>query len=155
MPLDEQRVVESCETGVDPGRACYDDRDAPVRSASDTPRAPERAPENVASPKKTDMSQAVEQTGQALERTSSPVLRLTYSPEHGLLYLAFGDGDVADAIEVEESVYLDVSSDGRPLGIEFLNGRDLPAFLSRCGGEFVVPARVESVDNLTTTPATP
>ena|SRR5688572_2150996 len=93
------------------------------------------------------MSQAIEQAERTAAGMSSTALRMTYSPEHGLLYLAFGEGEVADTIEIEESVYLDVSADGRPLGIEFLNGGDLPAFIARHGGEFVVPARVEGTDD--------
>ena len=100
------------------------------------------------------MSQVVEQPGLVPRRTAAPALRLTYSPDHGLLYVAFGEGDVADTIEVEESVYLDVSADGRPLGIEFLNGGDLPAFIARYGGEFLVPGRVEGVGDLPTRTAT-
>jgi uncharacterized protein YuzE len=96
----------------------------------------------------------VEQTGLASRRTVVSALRLTYSPDHGLLYLAFGEGDIADTIEVEESVYLDVNEDGRPLGIEFLDGGDLPAFIARYGGEFAVPARVDGVGDLPTRPAT-
>jgi uncharacterized protein YuzE len=101
------------------------------------------------------MSQVVEQTDPASRRTVAPALRLTYTPEHGLLYMAFGEGDIADTIEVEESVYLDVSADGRPLGIEFLNGGDLPEFLRRHGGEFVVPRHVDNGEDLTTRPAKP
>jgi uncharacterized protein YuzE len=88
------------------------------------------------------MSQAIERTDMITASATPAALRLTYSADHGLLYVAFGIGDVADTIEVEETVYVDVDEEGRPLGVEFLHADDLPAFLTRRGGEFIVPARV-------------
>ena len=88
------------------------------------------------------MSQAIERSDLMSAPAKPAVLRLTYSADHGLLYMALATGEVADTIEVEESVFIDVDEEGRPLGIEFLDATDLPAFLARRGGEFVVPARV-------------
>ncbi len=66
-------------------------------------------------------------------------MRFRYDPEAGALYVRMREGAVADTIEVEELVYLDVDEDGRPLGIEFVVAEQLPEFLTRRGGEFVLP----------------
>jgi uncharacterized protein YuzE len=73
---------------------------------------------------------------------TDPALRITYSETGGALYLALGVGEVAETVEIEELVYVDVDAAGRPVGIEFAAAEDLVPFLVRRGGEFVVPARM-------------
>ena len=71
------------------------------------------------------------------------MIRFEYSPDENLLYFALGGGPSAETLEVEESVYLDLDSDGRPIGIEFLNAADFLPFLGRHGGHVSLPERVE------------
>lgn len=80
-------------------------------------------------------------------------IRLTYDAEVDALYVAFAEGNVAETIEIEESVYVDVDADGRPLGVEFVSAAELVPFLRRHGGEFVVPARMDESAALSTVPA--
>lgn len=72
----------------------------------------------------------------------STALRLKYDPDAEALYLTLREGLAAETIEIEESVYVDLDDDERPIGVEFLNPGDLIGFLTRRGGEFVLPERV-------------
>jgi uncharacterized protein YuzE len=72
----------------------------------------------------------------------SAALRLKYDSDAEALYLTLREGLAAETIEIEESVYVDLDADERPIGIEFLNPGDLVGFLTRRGGEFVLPERV-------------
>jgi uncharacterized protein YuzE len=72
----------------------------------------------------------------------SAALRLKYDPDAEALYVTLREGLAAETIEVEESVYVDLDADERPIGIEFLNPGDLVGFLIRRGGEFILPERV-------------
>ncbi|HKG26011.1 MAG TPA: DUF2283 domain-containing protein, partial [Thermomicrobiales bacterium] len=56
--------------------------------------------------------------------------------------LTLREGLAAETIEIEESVYVDLDADERPIGVEFLDPGDLIGFLVRRGGEFVLPDRV-------------
>jgi len=69
-------------------------------------------------------------------------LRLKYDPDAEALYLTLREGLAAETIEIEESVYVDLDADERPIGVEFLDPGDLIGFLVRRGGEFVLPDRV-------------
>ena len=71
------------------------------------------------------------------------MIRFEYSSDENLLYVALGDGPAAETIELEESVYVDVDADGRPIGVEFLNADDFLPFLARHGGQLTLPERVE------------
>ena len=71
------------------------------------------------------------------------MIRFEYSPDENLLYVALGEGPAAETVEVEESVYVDLDGDGRPIGIEFLNADDFLPFLARHGGQLTLPERVE------------
>ena len=74
--------------------------------------------------------------------TNDPTLRVRYDPEADAMCLRLREGTVADTVEVEEMVYVDVDDEGRPLGIEFVVASDFLSFLTRHDGEFVVPARM-------------
>ena len=78
------------------------------------------------------------------------MIRFEYSPDEKLLYVATGNGPVAETIEVEESVYVDLDADARPIGIEFLNADDFLPFLARHGGQLTLPERVDDATALTT-----
>ena len=71
------------------------------------------------------------------------MIRFEYSADENLLYVALGEGPAAETLEVEESVYVDLDADGRPIGIEFLNADDFLPFLLRRGGQLTLPERVD------------
>ncbi len=71
------------------------------------------------------------------------MIRFEYSSDENLLYVAIGEGPAAETIEVEESVYVDLDADGRPIGIEFLTADDFLPFLARQGGRLTLPERIE------------
>ena len=71
------------------------------------------------------------------------MIRFEYSPDENLLYVALGEGPAAETLEVEESVYVDLDADGRPIGIEFLQADDFLPFLLRHGGQLTLPERVD------------
>jgi len=89
-------------------------------------------------------------TTDLLTASTGVALRLTCAEGADALYLALREGDVAETVEVEESIYVDLDDEGRPLGVEFVSGADLLPFLRRRGGEFVVPARVDDPDSFGT-----
>ena len=70
-------------------------------------------------------------------------LRMKYDPDVDALYLQLRDEEVANTLEIEELVYLDVDKEGHAVGIEFVSGSDFLAFLQRHGGMVTVPERVE------------
>ena len=53
------------------------------------------------------------------------MIRFEYSADEDLLYIAFGEGPVTKTVEAGESIYFDIASDGRVIGIEFLNAREI------------------------------
>jgi uncharacterized protein YuzE len=71
-------------------------------------------------------------------------LRIRYDAEAEAMYVRVSDGAVADTVEIAEMVYVDVDAEGRPLGIEFVVASDFLAFLTRNGGEFVLPATLSA-----------
>jgi len=73
----------------------------------------------------------------------APALRISYDAEVDALYLRLAEGPAAETVEVTPAVYVDLDGDGRPIGIEFVNGADFLPFLARWGGEFVLPARMD------------
>jgi uncharacterized protein YuzE len=73
-------------------------------------------------------------------------LRVRYDAEADAMYLRLRDGSVAETVEIEEMVYVDIDEEGHPLGIEFVVASDFLPFLSRRGGEFSVPRRIEPVE---------
>lgn len=72
--------------------------------------------------------------------TTAPALRLTYSASGNALYVQMREADAAETVELDENVYLDLGEDGEPVGVEFANAGDFLDFLTRQGGEFVIPA---------------
>ncbi len=63
--------------------------------------------------------------------------------EDGLFYLQLRDGVPVDTITLEDSVYMEIDADGRPLGIEFLDIADLVPFLRARGGTFDIPDQID------------
>ena len=72
-------------------------------------------------------------------------LEMRYDAEAGALYLRLGGatGPVAETVEIEEMVYMDLDADARPIGVEFVVAQDLLPFLMRQGGAFVLPTRLD------------
>lgn len=59
-------------------------------------------------------------------------MKLTFDPSANAAYLHIHTGAVYATIELKDSVYLDVDSNGLVLGVEFLNARNLSrSFLSK------------------------
>jgi len=48
-------------------------------------------------------------------------MKITYDPNHDVMYIKFGEGEIVDTIEVEEGVLIDVGENGRVIGIEIIN----------------------------------
>jgi uncharacterized protein YuzE len=47
--------------------------------------------------------------------------QITYDPDANAIYLCFSDHEIAETLELSESVYVDVDADGVPVGFEVLN----------------------------------
>ena len=47
--------------------------------------------------------------------------KITYDPEANALYLQFSVNEIAETVELSESVYVDVDADGLLVGIEILD----------------------------------
>jgi uncharacterized protein YuzE len=75
-------------------------------------------------------------------------MRFELDSEVNALYIYFReipDGAVAQTVELEEGVNLDIDSGGRILGLEFVNADDFPQFLAGHGGELDIPERAEDL----------
>ena len=46
---------------------------------------------------------------------------ITYDPEANALYVQFTDNEIAETLELSESVYVDVDAEGIPVGLEVLD----------------------------------
>jgi uncharacterized protein YuzE len=46
---------------------------------------------------------------------------LTYDPEVKALYIQLSENEIAETLELSESVYVDVDADGEPVGFEILH----------------------------------
>jgi uncharacterized protein YuzE len=58
-------------------------------------------------------------------------MNMQYSPTGRILYLQLASGDVAESVEVDELVVVDIDASGNPLGVEFVVADDLFPFLER------------------------
>lgn len=47
--------------------------------------------------------------------------QVAYDPEANALYMRFSDNEIAETLELSESVYVDVDADGVPVGLEVLD----------------------------------
>lgn len=75
-------------------------------------------------------------------------MTIEYDAEANALYLRFRPGKVAETIELEELVHLDVDRDGRPLGLEFVDADDFLPFLRRHAGRIEIPERIADTENV-------
>jgi uncharacterized protein YuzE len=70
-------------------------------------------------------------------------IRFELDPQVNALYVRFADGEVAHTVEIEEALFIDVSEEGEPLGIEFVNADDFLPFLRRHEGLLKIPERLK------------
>ena len=75
--------------------------------------------------------------------SEAPALRIRYDADADAMYFRLRDGTVAETVEIEQMVYVDLDADGRPLGVEFVVASEFLAFFARQAGEFALPARFE------------
>jgi uncharacterized protein YuzE len=73
----------------------------------------------------------------------SSAFRVRHDADADAITLQRRDGVVAGTIRREEMVALDVDAEGQAPGIEFAIASVMLTFLDRCGGEFVVPDRLD------------
>lgn len=81
-------------------------------------------------------------------------MNIKMDPETGVLYLrvkgsAGAPGLVDQSVEVEEGAYLDLDTEMKPVGMEFLSIEDFEAFLEK------YPEGIELLDSATAPPKTP
>ncbi len=79
-------------------------------------------------------------------------MRIELDTEANALYLYIRDevrdGEAARNLEIEEGVYLDLDSENRPLGLEFVHADGFQDFLRRHGGRVRIPDVVENLESL-------
>ena len=52
-------------------------------------------------------------------------MRIEYDAEANALYIQLRDAEVSETQEITESLSVDLAADGRPVGIEILDAREL------------------------------
>ena len=62
-----------------------------------------------------------------------------YATDVNALYVRFRRGKVAETVEIEHLIVVDLDGDGQPLGMEFVNADDFLPFLRRHGGPLTLP----------------
>ncbi|MDZ7702925.1 MAG: DUF2283 domain-containing protein [Trueperaceae bacterium] len=70
-------------------------------------------------------------------------MTLTLDPTVDALYIHLHAGDIAQTVEFEDDIYLDVDHAGRVLGVEMLGVKALSDFLMRHDGRLEIPDRIE------------
>lgn len=79
-------------------------------------------------------------------------MRIELDTEANALYLyvrdEVRDGEAVRTLEVEDGVHLDLDSENRPLGLEFIRADDFQGFLKRHGGRVLIPDVVEDLESL-------
>jgi uncharacterized protein YuzE len=83
-------------------------------------------------------------------------MRFEYDKGVNALYIYFReipDGAVVHNIELQEGVYLDADSEGRTLGIEFLDLEDFRKFLERHDGRVRIPEHIKDLAAADLSPA--
>ncbi len=57
---------------------------------------------------------------------------LTYDPEVKALYIQLSDNEIAETLELSDSVYVDVDAEGEPVGFEVLHAA--PSLIASLAG---------------------
>ena len=60
-------------------------------------------------------------------------MKMTYDPEVDALYIELRDVPIAESVDLEEGVTLDVDAEGKPVGLEILGARDHLELLTETG----------------------
>lgn len=63
--------------------------------------------------------------------------------DSNLFYLHLRDGEPVDTITLDDGVYMEIDTEGRPLGIEAIDIADLVPFLRARGGTFDIPDQID------------
>lgn len=69
-------------------------------------------------------------------------MQIQYDRDIKALYIELGSGEVERTVEVTDTIYVDVDSEGHPLGVEFLNPAEFPAFLQQEEGDAEIVSEV-------------
>jgi pyruvate/2-oxoglutarate dehydrogenase complex dihydrolipoamide acyltransferase (E2) component len=81
-------------------------------------------------------------------------MRMRYDPESGALYFRLREGDIEETAELETpGAYMDLDSEGRVMGLEFLSVHEFLGFLVAMGGKVSIPERVGRIDSPSVDPA--
>ena len=72
-------------------------------------------------------------------------MRIEHDPTVDALYLRLRAGNVAETIELSDSIYLDVDGEGHILGAEFVDAAEFFAVLQRHGGQLDIPDHVDEL----------
>jgi uncharacterized protein YuzE len=83
-------------------------------------------------------------SSRAVVPESHPV-RFTFDKEANALYVCLRG--VAETIEIEDGINLDIDSEGFVPGMEFVYADDFLRFIERRGGGLDIPERVENAEN--------
>lgn len=74
-------------------------------------------------------------------------MRMRYDTESGALYFRLREGDIEETAELETpGAYIDLDSEGRVMGLEFLSVPEFLGFLVAMGGKVLIPERVGWAD---------
>ncbi|MBA2753935.1 MAG: DUF2283 domain-containing protein [Chloroflexia bacterium] len=63
--------------------------------------------------------------------------------DSNLFYLHLRDGEAVDTITLNDGVYMEIDTEGRPLSIEAIDIADLVPFLRERGGTFHIPDQID------------
>lgn len=74
-------------------------------------------------------------------------MRLRYDPESGALYVRVEEGEIEETVQHADGVYLDLDTEGRVIGAEFLTLKELAEAITAEGGRWDLPERIEDPDS--------
>lgn len=73
-------------------------------------------------------------------------MKLRYDTESGALYVRVGEGAIEETVQHADGVYLDIDTEGRVLGAEFLTLEELAGAVTAEGGKWELPEIIEDPD---------
>ncbi len=73
-------------------------------------------------------------------------MKLRYDPESGALYVRVREGTIEETVQHADGVYLDIDTEGRVLGAEFLTLGELAGAITAEGGKWELPEHIEDPD---------
>lgn len=75
-------------------------------------------------------------------------MKIELDAEYDLLYIELRDGDVDRTLDLDDGVHLDLDTEGRVLGMEFISMEAFKHFLERHSGQVEIPDVVKDPDAL-------